>query len=123
MANDTSADGRVLRGRGRDGDGDQGIVADVRETIDLIKRYAQQETIQPLRGLGRYMIFGVTGSILVAVGVLMLAMSGLRALQDETGDTFDGTWSFVPYLIVMVGLLVVVALAVMAIVREPDRSS
>ena len=32
-------------------------------------------------------------------------MSGLRALQDETGDTFTGDWSWVPYLIMIVVLL------------------
>ena len=32
-------------------------------------------------------------------------MSGLRALQDETGDTFTGDWSWVPYLIMFVVLL------------------
>jgi hypothetical protein len=37
--------------------------------------------------------------------VLFLAMSGLRALQDETGDTFTGDWSWVPYLIMFVVLL------------------
>lgn len=103
--------------------GDNGLVADVRETVDLVKRYAQQETIGPLKGLGRYMAFGVVGSVLVGIGVLMLAMSGLRALQDETGGTFDGTWSFVPYVIVAVFLVAVIGLAVLAITREPDRSS
>jgi hypothetical protein len=29
----------------------------------------------------------------------------LRALQDETGDTFSGDWSWVPYLIMFVALL------------------
>jgi hypothetical protein len=33
-------------------------------------------------------------------------MSGLRALQTETDGTFDGDWSWVPYVI-MVSLLAV----------------
>ena len=36
---------------------------------------------------------------------LFLGMAGLRALQDETGDTFSGDWSWVPYLIMFVALL------------------
>ena len=35
---------------------------------------------------------------------MFLALSGLRALQDETGDTFTGDWSWVPYLIMFVAL-------------------
>ena len=37
---------------------------------------------------------------------MFLGLSGLRALQDETGDTFTGDWSWVPYLIMFVALLV-----------------
>ncbi len=41
-------------------------------------------------------------------------MSGLRALQDETGDTFSGDWSWVPYLIMFVALLLGAALVWLA---------
>jgi hypothetical protein len=105
------------------GGDDTGIVEDVRATIDLLKRYAKQETIVPLKGVGKYLGLGVAGSVLVAIGALLLALSALRALQDETGSTFDGNWSFVPYLIVVAGLLLLVGLAVWAIVHEPDRST
>jgi hypothetical protein len=37
--------------------------------------------------------------------VILLSVSGLRALQTETGDTFAGDWSWVPYLIVTAVLL------------------
>jgi len=99
-----------------------GIVDDFRDTIDMVKRYARQETVDPLRGLGRYLAFGVIGSVLVAIGILLLGMSALRALQFETGDVFDGNWSWVPYVIVAVGMAIVIALAVVAISREPRGS-
>ena len=53
-------------------------------------------------------------------------MSGLRALQDETGDTFTGDWSWVPYLIMFVVLLFGAAPRVggaHARSREPRRST
>ena len=59
----------------------------------------------PLQKLGRYIGFGVLGSLLLGFGVVFLGMAGLRALQDETGDTFSGDWSWVPYLIMFVALL------------------
>jgi hypothetical protein len=37
--------------------------------------------------------------------VILLSVSALRALQTETGDTFAGDWSWVPYLIVTAVLL------------------
>ena len=99
----------------------KGIVGELRETADLVKRYAEQETIAPLRGLGRYIGLGVGGAVLVTLGVFLLAMSGLRALQDET-TVFDGFWSWAPYVIVAVPVLAVIGLAVAAITREPHRS-
>jgi uncharacterized BrkB/YihY/UPF0761 family membrane protein len=78
----------------------------LQELWELIVAYFQQETIVPLRQLGRYIVFGVVGALLLGIGVLLLAMSGLRALQDETGTTFTGNWSWAPYGIMFVTLLV-----------------
>ena len=47
----------------------------------------------------------VSGFPVFGFGVIFLGMSGLRALQSETGDTFSGDWSWVPYLIMFVALL------------------
>jgi hypothetical protein len=38
--------------------------------------------------------------------VLLLAVAGLRALQDETGTTFTGNLSWIPYMIMFAALLV-----------------
>src|SRR5262245_16124280 len=76
----------------------------VTELRELVIAYVKQETLEPLRSLGRWVGFGVAGSLLLGFGVVFLAMSALRALQEETGDTFTGDWSWVPYLIVIVAL-------------------
>jgi uncharacterized BrkB/YihY/UPF0761 family membrane protein len=78
----------------------------VRELWDLIVAYFKQETVIPLKQLGRYIVFGLVGAFLLGLGVVLLAMSGLRALQDETGSTFSGNWSWAPYGIVFVALLI-----------------
>src|SRR4051794_10320112 len=77
----------------------------VTELRDLLVRYFREQTLVPLQKLGRYIGFGVLGSLLLGFGVVFLGMAGLRALQDETGDTFSGDWSWVPYLIMFVALL------------------
>ncbi|HEX5586146.1 MAG TPA: hypothetical protein VFZ17_02465, partial [Acidimicrobiia bacterium] len=76
----------------------------VTELRELVVAYVKQETLVPLKSLGRWVGFGLGGSLLLGFGVVFLAMSGLRALQDETGDTFTGNWSWVPYLIVVFAL-------------------
>src|SRR5690606_36138696 len=93
----------------------------ISELKDLLVDYAKQETIVPLKGLKRYIGLGIPGAILVSLGVVFLALSGLRAMQTET-TVFDGRWSWAPYLIVLVGLAAVIALAVAAINRGKTSS-
>jgi hypothetical protein len=83
----------------------------VSELWDLVRAYAKQETVQPLKGIGRFVAFGLAGSVLLGTGLVLLALGGLRALQTETGTTFGGNWSWAPYLIVLLGCAVVVGLA------------
>jgi len=78
----------------------------VTELRDLVVAYFKQETLVPLRQLRRYVLFGALGSILCGFGVLFLSMAGLRALQTETGSTFQGNWSWVPYGIVVFALAI-----------------
>lgn len=76
----------------------------VEELWELLKAYAQQETIDPLRGLGRYLGFGLAGATLLALGLFFLGMSALRVLQTKTGDVFDHWRSALPYLIVSIAV-------------------
>lgn len=96
------------------------------ELWELLRAYAKQETIDPLRNLGRYLGFGLSGALLLSLGTFFLSLSALRALQTETGDTFDGAWSAVPYAIVAVVLVLIAVLAASRITsgphtKRPDR--
>ena len=75
------------------------------ELRDLVVSYLRQQTLIPLQKLGRYIGFGLLGSLLMGFGVLFLGVSLLRFLQTETDDTFTGDWSWVPYLITFIALL------------------
>jgi hypothetical protein len=75
------------------------------ELRDLIVEYFKQETIVPLKQLGRYVAFGLLGALLLGFGAVFLGLAGLRALQTETDTTFTGNWSWAPYLIMVVALL------------------
>jgi Sec-independent protein secretion pathway component TatC len=75
------------------------------ELRDLVVTYVKQQTLVPLKQLGRYVGFGLLGSLLLGFGVVFLALSGLRALQTETNGTFSDDWSWVPYVIMVVALV------------------
>jgi hypothetical protein len=90
-------------------------------TVELIVDYVKQETLEPLKGLGRFILFGVAGSVALAVGLVVLAVAFLRVLQGETGSTFTGNWSWAPYLICTVAVVVVAVVAVAAVQRGQAR--
>ena len=86
------------------------LPAQAAQLWDLVRAYAKQETIEPIKGLGRYAAMGIAGSVLLSIGLVLLALGGLRALQTETGDTFSGNWSWAPYLIALAGTTIVILL-------------
>lgn len=88
------------------------IPGTVTDLWELVKAYAKQETVGPLKGVGRSVALGVGGSLVLSIGLILLALAALRALQSETGSTFTGNWSWAPYLLTLVVLAVVIALAV-----------
>ena len=90
----------------------------LQEVWQLVLAYVKQETVEPLRDLGRFLAFGVAGSVVVGLGLSLLLLGGLRLLQTETGDAFEGNWSWVPYLTVLAAAGVAIALALAARARS-----
>ena len=113
----------MARGRSGTRRGLGGLRAAGSETLQLVVDYVKQETLDPLKGLGRFMVFGVAGSVAMAIGLVILAVAFLRFLQGETGTTFAGNWSWAPYLICTVVVVAVAALAVRAVSRGQRRTS
>ena len=68
----------MARGRSGTSKGLGGLRASGTEALQLVIDYVKQETLTPLRGLGRYILFGVAGSVALAVGLVILAVSFLR---------------------------------------------
>lgn len=92
------------------------------ELLDLLRAYAKQETIEPIKGLGRWAAFGVAGSLLLGTGVVLLVVALLRVLQEETGDALDGNLSFAPYLVTLLVCAGVIGAALAAVGKRGDRS-
>lgn len=76
------------------------------ELWDLLKSYAQQETIGPLKSLGYQLAWGLAGSICVMLGVFLFAMAALRALQTQVPFFRDNVgWTWGPYFLAFLVLL------------------
>lgn len=88
------------------------------ELWELAKDYAKQETIEPLKGLGSFLGYGIGGAVLLGIGCTLLLLGGLRALQTQTGSTFTGSFSWAPYLIAVAVGLALIALALLRITRR-----
>jgi choline-glycine betaine transporter len=85
----------------------QSVPETLQDLKELLVAYAKQETLDPLRNMGRFLAYGFGAVTLFIIGTLFLSMSLLRALQTLTGDVFVGFWSWVPYLIVLLALVAV----------------
>jgi hypothetical protein len=113
----------VASGRSGAGGGLSGLRSTGGETLQLIIDYVKQETLDPLKGLGRYIVFGVAGSVALAIGLVILSVAFLRLLQTETGTAFTGNLSWIPYLICAVLVVAVAAVAVWAVTKGRDGSA
>ncbi len=93
------------------------------ELWQLVVAYLKQETVAPVKDLGRFLAKGLAGSLLLSVGLVLLMLAGLRALQTETGSALDDNWSFVPYLIILVLAAAIAGLAARAIGSHKRRAA
>lgn len=101
--------------------------ASIGEVVDLVRDYARQETLGPLKGAGRWLALGAAGAVLLGLGSVFVLIGVLRLLQTET-SAFDGGWSWVPYLIVLVAAAIVAAIALSRVKKatlgkEPGHGS
>ena len=71
------------------------------ELWDLTKTYAKQQTIDPLRAIPRFVGLGLAGAVCWGIGLVLVLLSLLRVLQTQTGSTFDGNLSWIPYVITL----------------------
>lgn len=69
----------------------------VDEFVSLVVAYFRQETLDPIKSLGRYILFGIVGALLLSLGGGLLALAGIRAIQAETGHHLFGSLTWIPY--------------------------
>jgi len=81
---------------------EKSLPGEAQELWQLVVGYAKQETLDPVKNLGRFLGFGLGGALLGSLGAVLLLLGGLRLLQTETGEAFDGNLTFIPYLLVLI---------------------
>ncbi|HEY5009827.1 MAG TPA: phage holin family protein [Acidimicrobiales bacterium] len=91
------------------------VQRDLDEIKDLALKYIKEETIQPIKQMGRFVAWGAAGSLLVGFGFFFLLFGALRFLQEQF-KVLDGTLSWIPYLIVVVLAAIIIALTLWRIV-------
>jgi hypothetical protein len=67
------------------------------EFVSLVVEYAKEQTVDPIRSLGRYLLFGLAGALLMAIGGGLAALAALRLIQAETGNHLRGSLTWAPY--------------------------
>jgi hypothetical protein len=105
-----------------------GVGAQVGELKTLVIGYAKQETVDPLKTLGRYLGFGIAGSVLVGSGIVLLLLALLRGLQEvpalnDPSLTGDSRWSWTPYAITALVGLVIAGLFLVKLYKMTNDSS
>lgn len=91
----------------------------ISQVIDLVKDYARQETLGPIKGAGRWLAAGAAGAVLIGTGCVLLVLGALRMVQNEFGKSFRGSWtSLLPYLFAFVASLAVMGIAAWRISKK-----
>lgn len=89
------------------------------ELLGLVVAYAKQETIGPLRSLGRFLIWGVIGALLMTAAGILLTLAAIRAVQTEAAPHVSGNLSWLPYIGGIIVAAVFAGLAVRRISKVP----
>ena len=75
------------------------------DTLEMVRDYAKQETLGPLRGAGRWLAFGLLAAFFMSVGIIIVLVGVLRLTQDVMlhvwwPEQADGL-SFLPYVVTL----------------------
>ena len=91
----------------------------VSELADLSKTYLVENTVEPMRRMGRFAGLSLLGGILMAAGWILLSVAGLRLLSAVLPDT--ELWSVLAYVLAALAALATALLIVAGASRSRAR--
>ncbi len=98
-------------------------IAGVKDLASTAVAYAKQETVAPLKGLGRYVGWALISTVFLSTGLMLAGLGALRGIQALTGADdakrggLDNTLSWVPYVAAFGVCLLLIGLVVFAAMR------
>jgi hypothetical protein len=104
-------------------------ITGVKELGSMAVAYAKQETVAPLKGLARYAAFGLAAAVCFSTGLFLLALGALRAIQAATGAIdaerggFDGSLTWLPYLLAVLVCVLLLGIIGFAAVRATKSAT
>ena len=90
---------------------DKSLPTLVTELWELAVAYIKQEAVEPVKGLGRFLGYGIFGALFIAIGFVLLSIALLRVFQIETGSHLTGNLSWLPYVLTVFAVVGVAGLA------------
>jgi len=76
-------------------------------SYELFVSYAKQELVAPLRGAMRWLGFGILAGCFLVLASFLYLLGVLRLLQSSSLP-FDGSWSWIPFLLVSINAMFLV---------------
>ena len=92
--------------------------ASLGEVIEFVKTYAKQETLTPLKGAGRWLGFGAAAAFAMGLGLMLVLLGVLRAVQTEADRLATGSLSWAAY-----GVTLVVTLLLLGVTLSRVKKS
>ncbi|MEZ5343220.1 MAG: hypothetical protein R2706_17805 [Acidimicrobiales bacterium] len=85
-----------------------------RDLQKMLVDYAKQETVEPLKTLGGYLVWGIAGAIMMFLGLFFFGIGTLRLLQTEAsldGNSWMSLLAYLGAIAVLIGAMVSLFLA------------
>ena len=76
---------------------EKSLATHVTELYELVLAYAKQETLDPVKSLGRFIGFGVAGSLACGLGAVIMLLGRMGSLAQKAGESWkpEGNVEFV----------------------------
>jgi hypothetical protein len=84
------------------------------DVVEYVKAYAQQQTIEPIKGAAQWLAYGTVAAFTLSIGLIIVLLGVLRLVQTEWDRSATGSLSWLAYLITL-------ALAVLLLVFTLSR--
>ncbi len=97
----------------------------IQELKTLVVDYAKQETIDPIKSIGRYIGWALGGALAFGIGAVFLGIGALRFFQTSLPEALDGRGksSWFPYMATILLLAAATGFVALKLTKEPKTAT